>query len=340
MGAAADQVDAVQVLEAVARPQVQHLAEVVGEVERRAAVDLHVVLPVGGRDHLLEADALLQVVQPELAELSQHQLAVAPRARAASRCRVLVRHRHQDVERAVARRRQARVGDAGVLHVERRVSAARVPSSISRGCARSPRRGRSCGGRGRRRPSTPRYSMKVEQENRLRAICASVQRRRRRSGTRRVMAAAKSALITRRSQGYVAGSGAHADRAPVRNRISSTSSPSSIRTPRSRATRAIASITAPQPPSGCNTPYSYSRNDRIENRLGQLNGDMPRYLDWNEKPGGRAGRGSSARGRRRARQRPQQRRARRTGGASSARALGNGRSRTAGSARAWRGCRR
>ena len=37
-------------------------------------------------------------------------------------------------------------------------------------------------------------------------------------------------------------------------------------------------VTAPQPPIGCQTPYSYSRNDRIENRLGQLNGDMPRYL--------------------------------------------------------------
>ena len=35
---------------------------------------------------------------------------------------------------------------------------------------------------------------------------------------------------------------------------------------------------APQPPIGCQTPYSYSRNDRIENRLGQLNGDMPEVL--------------------------------------------------------------
>src|SRR5262245_63520342 len=52
-------------------------------------------------------------------------------------------------------------------------------------------------------------------------------------------------------------------------------------TPISVATRAIASDTALQPPIGCQTPYSYSRNDRIENRLGQLNGDMPRYFDWN-----------------------------------------------------------
>ena len=47
------------------------------------------------------------------------------------------------------------------------------------------------------------------------------------------------------------------------------------------AIRAIAAETAPQPPIGWKTPCSYSRNDRIENRLGQRNGDMPRYFDWN-----------------------------------------------------------
>jgi hypothetical protein len=52
-------------------------------------------------------------------------------------------------------------------------------------------------------------------------------------------------------------------------------------TPRSAATRAIARVTAPQPPIGWNTPYSYSMNARMENRLGQWNGDMPRYFDWN-----------------------------------------------------------
>ena len=34
---------------------------------------------------------------------------------------------------------------------------------------------------------------------------------------------------------------------------------------------------------GWKTPYSYSRKERIEKRLGQLNGDMPRYFDWNVK---------------------------------------------------------
>ena len=37
-------------------------------------------------------------------------------------------------------------------------------------------------------------------------------------------------------------------------------------------------------PRGWKMPCSYSRKDRIENRLGQLKGDIPRYFDWNEKP--------------------------------------------------------
>ena len=43
--AAADQVDALQVLEPIARPQVQHLAQRMGQVEGRAAVDVHARSP-------------------------------------------------------------------------------------------------------------------------------------------------------------------------------------------------------------------------------------------------------------------------------------------------------
>ena len=52
-------------------------------------------------------------------------------------------------------------------------------------------------------------------------------------------------------------------------------------TPRSRATSAIDSVTAEQPPMGWKTPYSYSMNDRMEKRLGHWKGDIPRYFDWN-----------------------------------------------------------
>jgi hypothetical protein len=54
-------------------------------------------------------------------------------------------------------------------------------------------------------------------------------------------------------------------------------------TPSSRATRAMAAVTSPQPPRGWKTPYSYSRKERMEKRLGHWNGDIPRYLDWKEK---------------------------------------------------------
>ena len=124
--------------------------------------------------------------------------------------------------------------------------------------------------------------MNVEQENFFFAIFASVQRRRRWSGTSFVIAWAKSALMTSASARYSPASVRTPTARRPSNSTSVTSSPSENVTPSSRATRAMPSLTAAQPPIGCQTPCSYSRNDRIENRLGQLNGDMPRYFDWNE----------------------------------------------------------
>ncbi len=125
--------------------------------------------------------------------------------------------------------------------------------------------------------------MKVEQENFFFASLRSVQRRRSRSGTSVDMAWAKSALITSASKPCRPV----AVRTPVArrpsNRISCTGSASGTSTPMSRAIRSIAVITAPQPPRGWYTPNSYSMNDRMVNRLGQRNGDMPRYFAWNEK---------------------------------------------------------
>ena len=124
--------------------------------------------------------------------------------------------------------------------------------------------------------------MKVLHEYFLAASLRSVQRRRRRSGTSRVMVWAKSALITRASKCSTPA----AVRMPVArrpsNRISCTGSPRRNSAPMSRATSPSVSISAPQPPRGWNTPNSYSMNDRMVNRLGQRNGDMPRYLDWKE----------------------------------------------------------
>ena len=45
---------------------------------------------------------------------------------------------------------------------------------------------------------------------------------------------------------------------------------------------AIRSLTLPNPPMGWKMPYSYSRKANMVNRLGQLNGDMPRYFVWKD----------------------------------------------------------
>ena len=58
---------------------------------------------------------------------------------------------------------------------------------------------------------------------------------------------------------------------------------SPILAPSLPAIRAIVPHTALHPPMGWKTPYLYSMKARIENRPGQVKGDIPRYLDWNEK---------------------------------------------------------
>ncbi len=124
--------------------------------------------------------------------------------------------------------------------------------------------------------------MTVEQENRFLASFASVQRRRSRSGTRLAIVCAKSALITRASRGRSPRSSARRSPCGRRKRSRRPALRAGSVTPRPRATRAMASIIAPHPPRGWNTPYSYSRNARMVNRLGHLNGDIPRYLLWKE----------------------------------------------------------
>ena len=115
-----DEIHRLQVLEPVPRPQVQHLRQVVGQVERGAAVDLVTLVPVRRRDHVLEANALLDVLDPDLGQARQHQRAEPLALARPIDVRVLVRHRHEHVKRAHARRGERGIGDAGVLHVKRR----------------------------------------------------------------------------------------------------------------------------------------------------------------------------------------------------------------------------
>ena len=136
--------------------------------------------------------------------------------------------------------------------------------------------------------STCAFDAEVEHERRagvllLRDLLVGPARRSA-SGTSFVMAWAKSALTTTRVGLVLAGVGAHADRRlrPSNSDLLTGSLEPNVARPSGAPAVAIASMTALQPPIGCQTPYSYSRNDRIVNRLGQLNGDMPRYLLWNE----------------------------------------------------------
>ena len=107
MRAAADEIHAVHILEAVVRPQVQHLVEAVREIEGRALVDLVFRVPIVRRDDALEADAALDIGEAGLLDLPQHLGAEAlPLARPID-VRMLMRDRRENVERAAARAARA-----------------------------------------------------------------------------------------------------------------------------------------------------------------------------------------------------------------------------------------
>ena len=121
MRAAADQVDAVKILKPVVRPQMEHLPQIMRHAESGSLVQPVVRAPIGRRDHFLETNAAFHVRNANLFQLPQSQ---GPEARfllIPVDIAMLVRHRQQDVERAHLLRRQRGVGDAGILHIERRI---------------------------------------------------------------------------------------------------------------------------------------------------------------------------------------------------------------------------
>ena len=73
MGAAADEIHAFEVFEAVARTQVQHLLESVSQIESRAHVDRVAIAPVIRSDHVLELDSLPNILDAHLGEAVEHQ---------------------------------------------------------------------------------------------------------------------------------------------------------------------------------------------------------------------------------------------------------------------------
>src|SRR5208282_3693658 len=118
MRAAADEVDAIEIFEAAARAEVEHLAEVVREVEGCTPVNLVLVFPIRRRDDALETDARFEIIEAELGELPVHQGAeTIPFARPVH-VRVLVRDRGENIKRALAGWSHRRVGDAWIFDIE------------------------------------------------------------------------------------------------------------------------------------------------------------------------------------------------------------------------------
>ena len=62
---AADQIDGLEVFKPIMRPHVQHLRQVVGQIEGGATVDLVMLVPIGRRDHVLKTDAAFHVVDAD-----------------------------------------------------------------------------------------------------------------------------------------------------------------------------------------------------------------------------------------------------------------------------------
>src|ERR1700754_4709588 len=68
MGAAAHQIDAGQIFEPIVRPHVEHLRQVVRQVERGALKNAQLVSPASRRQHLLHPNTTLQIGHTELAQ--------------------------------------------------------------------------------------------------------------------------------------------------------------------------------------------------------------------------------------------------------------------------------
>ena len=98
-----------------------------GEIEGRPAVDFVVVLPVVGREHLFVSNTLADAADADAFHLVEGHLAKPCSFPPPVDVWMAMRHRDQQVERAHATRGERRIGDAGVLHVHRRIAAEHVP---------------------------------------------------------------------------------------------------------------------------------------------------------------------------------------------------------------------
>ena len=71
MGAAADEVNPIDIFEAVVRAQMQHLVEAVREVKSRPLVNLILRVPIVGSNDALETDPLLHILEAGFLNLAE-----------------------------------------------------------------------------------------------------------------------------------------------------------------------------------------------------------------------------------------------------------------------------
>lgn len=69
----ADEVDTIEIFESIVWSQVQHLSQVMGEVEGSPAVDRVIITPLGGSDYFFVLDAAFEVTESDFFEPFQSQ---------------------------------------------------------------------------------------------------------------------------------------------------------------------------------------------------------------------------------------------------------------------------
>lgn len=121
MRAAADEINSINIFEPIVRSHVQHLVEAVREIECSPFVDLVLLIPIGRRDDALVADPALDIDKTSFRYLSKYSIPETIAFLTPVHVRILMRDRDENVKSAAAFGRKRRIGDAGVLDIERRI---------------------------------------------------------------------------------------------------------------------------------------------------------------------------------------------------------------------------
>jgi len=121
MCSAANQVDLIEIFEAIVWPEIQHLAQIMRQIECCAVVNMVLMLPIRRSDHQFRADAFFGILDTNLLKLVEDLLSKRRRLAVPIDVGMHVRNRRQHVHSAVAGGCERGVGHTGILHVHRRV---------------------------------------------------------------------------------------------------------------------------------------------------------------------------------------------------------------------------